>query len=113
MKKKRVYISGPISGLARSEYLRSFRERERELEAKGYRVTNPCRLPMCRWPWLYRLTLALDLVALSRCDHISMLPGWASSKGANVERYFAMKTNIDEMEVLSDGDVICRHIENQ
>ena len=91
MKYKRVYISGPMSGLTREEYLRNFREAEKELMAKGYtRIVNPIRVWACRWPWLYkivgyRLTLWWDIMLLKRCDAIYLLKGWGDSPGARRE----------------------------
>ena len=96
----RVYISGPMSGLTRKEYLRNFREAEKELMAKGYtRIVNPIRVWACRWPWLYRivgyrLTLLYDLWLLMRCDLIYKIPGWQESRGANIESCVAYHFNI-------------------
>lgn len=78
----KVYISGPISGRRREDYLAAFAERERWLREQGHdAICNPCRLAPCRFPWLYkvigyRLTLLYDLYHLMRCTHITMLPGW-------------------------------------
>ena len=77
MKRKRVYISGPMSGLSREYYMKCFAERERQLRMvhPDWRIVNPTKLAPCRWPWLYRLlgdrlTLAYDLWHLRRCTHI-------------------------------------------
>ena len=101
--KRRIYLSGPMSGLPRSEYRRKFREAERILHRHGYGVINPCRVWPCRFPWLYRLMNALlgkrlayavvrcyDLLLLmTRADGIAMLPGWQASRGARIENYVA------------------------
>lgn len=99
MKRQRIYISGPMSGLPREEYLRRFRERHVLLELDGWQVVNPASLAPCRWPWLYRLlgyrrTLAYDLYWLRRCTHLYMLDGWQHSKGARLERLTARRLNI-------------------
>ena len=84
-----------MSGLTREEYLRNFREAEKELRAKGYtRIENPIRVWACRWPWLYRivgyrLTLLYDLWLLSRCDVIHVLPGSIMSRGCRIEQSWA------------------------
>ena len=89
--KKRVYISGPMSGLDRWLYMEMFRRAEQSLRSHGYhKIVNPIRVWTCRWPWLYkvfgyRLTLLYDLWLLMRCDQIYKLPGWQQSKGANIE----------------------------
>lgn len=101
--KRKVYLSGPMSGVERADYVRRFREAERILRWHGYGVINPCRVWACRWPWIYRamefclghskayaLILAYDLILLmTRADGIAMLPGWEQSRGAQIENYVA------------------------
>ena len=102
--KRRIYISGPMTGIEPREYRRRFREAETILRRHGYGCINPCRVWPCRFPWLYRLMnallgrrltyaviLAYDLILLmTRADGIAMLPGWQSSRGAQIENYVAM-----------------------
>ena len=101
--KRRIYISGPMTGIEPREYRRRFREAETILRRHGYGCINPCRVWPCRFPWLYllmnallgkRLTyaviLAYDLILLmTRADGIAMLPGWQASRGAQIENYTA------------------------
>ena len=101
--KRRIYISGPMTGIEPREYRRRFREAEAILRRHGYGFINPCRVWACRFPWLYRLMnamlgrrltyaviLAYDLILLmTRADGIAMLPGWQSSRGAQIENYTA------------------------
>jgi hypothetical protein len=101
--KRRIYISGPMTGIEPREYRRRFREAEAILRRHGYGCINPCRVWPCRFPWLYRLMnallgrrltyaviLAYDLILLmTRADGIAMLPGWQSSRGAQIENYVA------------------------
>ena len=103
-KRRLIYISGPMSGIPRSEYQRKFREAGRILHRHGYGVINPCRVWACRWPWIYRamecvlgkrltyaVILAYDLILLmTRADGIAMLPGWQASRGAQIENYVSM-----------------------
>ena len=102
-KRRLIYISGPMSGIPRSEYRRKFREAERILHRHGYGVINPCNVWACRWPWIYRamewvlgkrlayaVVLCYDLLLLmTRADGIAMLPGWRASRGAQIENYVA------------------------
>lgn len=102
-KKRRIYISGPMTGIEPREYRRRFREAETILRRHGYGCINPCRVWPCRFPWLYRLMNALlgkrlayavvlcyDLLLLmTRADGIAMLPGWRASRGAQIENYTA------------------------
>lgn len=101
--KRRIYISGPMTGIEPREYRRRFREAETILRRHGYGCINPCRVWPCRFPWLYRLMnallgkrltyaviLAYDLILLmTSADGIAMLPGWEQSRGARIENYTA------------------------
>lgn len=100
-KRKRVYISGPMTGLTRREYMRRFAVAEVTLARLGYEPVNPARFTVCT-PWLfrligYRLTLIYDLWQLSRCDAIAYQPNWSASPGANVEHRYAMSVGIPEI----------------
>ena len=102
--KRRIYISGPMTGIEPREYRRRFREAETILRRHGYGCINPCRVWPCRFPWLFRLMnallgkrltyaviLAYDLLLLmTRADGIAMLPGWQASRGAQIENYVSM-----------------------
>ena len=102
--KRRIYISGPMTGIEPREYRRRFREAEAILRRHGYGCINPCRVWPCRFPWLFRLMnallgkrltyaviLAYDLLLLmTRADGIVMLPGWQASRGAQIENYVSM-----------------------
>ena len=104
MSKRRIYLSGGMSGVERADYVRRFGEAERILRRHGYGCINPCRVWPCRFPWLYRLMnallgrrltyaviLAYDLLLLmTRADGIAMLPGWRASRGAQIEIYVSM-----------------------
>lgn len=90
----RIYISGPISGREREEYMRQFSKAEEYLRGHGLQTVNPTRLLPCRWLWVYRLmgyrlTLLYDLFFLMRCQGVYMLDGWQQSRGARIERYVA------------------------
>lgn len=95
---KKIYISGPISGLPRKEYLKRFEDAAMRYESYRWTVVSPTWLAPCRHPWLYRLmgyrlTLAYDLWQMMRhrCSHIHMLKGWKQSLGARIERAVAIE----------------------
>jgi hypothetical protein len=102
-KKRRIYLSGGMSGIPRSEYRRRFREAEAILRRHGYGCINPCLVWACRWPWIYTamervlgkrwaysIVLCYDILLLAtRADGIAMLPGWEQSRGARIENYTA------------------------
>ena len=105
-KDKRIYISGPMSGVSRDEYLGNFRQAERELRMKGYNhIINPINVWACRTPWLYRIvgyrfTLWYDLRLLKRCDNIYMVGNdWHLSRGARLERLKAREWGIEELKI--------------
>ena len=103
MSKRRIYLSGGMSGVERAVYVRRFGEAEAILRRHGYGCINPCRVWACRFPWIYKamefclghskayaLILAYDLILLmTRADGIVMLPGWRASRGAQIENYVA------------------------
>lgn len=93
--KKRVYISGKIDGT--TDYMERFALGS-ELAKKrfeGCEVTNPSLfggvLP-ASMP--YSCYMEVCLVALRYCDTVLMLRGWRSSKGANVERAYALSLGL-------------------
>ena len=87
---RRVYISGPMSGLPDLNFP-AFHEAAAYLRAKGFNVVNPAEKqdegrPDMTWADYLRL----DIKLLMDCDAIYMLEGWASSKGARLERTIAL-----------------------
>ena len=93
--KKKVYISGKISGIPREQYMKMFGIAEQMLREKGYKAVNPTRFflsrhyqRLCRLIGhqnAYDLTLLYDLWRLMHCDLIYKIPGWKQSRGANIE----------------------------
>ncbi len=84
----RVYISGAITGKA--DYMENFERAQKKLEADGYQVFNPARLPSVTGNITYEEYMKLDIELLSLCDGIYMLFDWQESKGANREFGFAL-----------------------
>ena len=85
-KYRNIYISGPISGRERLEYIKHFKAAEDRLESQGYRVFNPAKVSD---------SLPSDLSHdeyMAIC--IYMLKGWKSSCGANREFGYAMGKGI-------------------
>ena len=87
----KVYISGKISGLPFGETKTKFDAAETELLKQGYEVVNPINngIPI-NAPW--ELHVAMDIVLLVGCHAIYMLPDWAYSKGATLEKNIAELT---------------------
>jgi len=105
MKKKRVYLSGRMSGLHHDIWWSHFIWRECEVTRKGYEVVNPARTIIAKLPILYkilgyRFTLWYDLRLLKRCQFFTMVgKDWHQSRGARLERLKAREWNIKELEL--------------
>jgi hypothetical protein len=102
MEKIKVYISGPISGIA--DYRANFADAEQELTGLGYEVVNPVTvgdalmLRLKREP-TYDEYMADDLEELAKCDNILLLDGWENSKGARIEWNKAKELGIDPIYI--------------
>lgn len=84
---KRIYISGPMSGLPDHNFP-AFNAEAARLRALGYDVVNPVDInpdPGTSW----HECLRNDLAALLTCDTLALLPGWQGSTGAHLEMHVA------------------------
>lgn len=100
MKKKKIYLSGPITSLpledARAMFLRS----EKHLRSYGFSVVNPMNnglSPDSSWEEHMRKDIAL----LLDCDYICLLPNYRQSKGAMLELSIATAL---QMTVINHSD---------
>ena len=86
--KRRVYVAGPMSGLPDANYP-AFMAAAQHLRGLGFDVFNPAEngLPADA-PWVDHMRV--DISMLMQCDAVYMLDGWASSKGARLERTIAL-----------------------
>ncbi len=82
-RRKRLYISGPMTGLPEYNYP-AFHAAARDLRAAGYLVSNPAERSLpADAPWIEHMRKNIRMMA--DCDGIAMLDGWQHSKGANAE----------------------------
>ena len=88
MRKKVVYISGPITGVER--YWEAFEKAEEELEAVGYIALVPTRLPKGLTNEQY---MRIDLAMIDVADAVLFLPGWRESPGALTENTYCTYTD--------------------
>ena len=91
---KKIYISGPISGLPLETVYNNFTNAEVQLLEQGYEVVNPINngLPTnATWEEHMRA----DLRLLLDCDAIYMLEGWEKSRGARIEYALAVDLKMD------------------
>ncbi|PTQ70393.1 DUF4406 domain-containing protein [Pseudomonas sp. GV071] len=82
---KRIYLSGPMTGLPDFNYP-AFNAEAARLRALGYEVVNPAENPpQASWADYMRQ----DIPQLLTCDTLALLPGWHNSRGARMEHYIA------------------------
>ena len=97
-KKKRVYISGPISVFDKKTYMLHFHRIECLIRDAGDYLVNPTRMwglfqPIFnRLPYKYQVIL--DCLFLASCDEILLLKGHESSRGCALEREVARWLNL-------------------
>lgn len=84
MKKKKIYLSGPITSLPLEDARRIFESAEEFIEKLGHTAVNPMKnglTPESTW----EEHMKRDLAMLLECDTICMLPNFRESKGAMLE----------------------------
>lgn len=87
---KRIYLSGPMTGLPDFNYP-AFNAEAARLRALGYEVVNPAENPpQASWADYMRQ----DIPQLLTCDTLALLPAWHNSKGARLEHYVAASMGI-------------------
>lgn len=96
--KKKVYISGAISGLPEDVYRKRFKKAEIFLKGLGYDVFNPVESHLIQEVYKkqgYAACLAKCMEKLRYCQCIYMLEGWPKSGGAIAEKAFANACKIE------------------
>lgn len=84
-KNKKVYISGPISGLPKSTVAQTFERAERDLRDEGYQnIINPCSM-FAGTGLSYDDIMAHCLELVRSSDLLVLLPGWQKSRGVAME----------------------------
>ena len=106
MKRKKIYISGQISGIEPEDAISTFNKMEKTLRAQGYSVANPTRLgieDVSGRGWDYYMKEGIKL--LMDCDGIYMLQSWTKSRGARIEWKLAYDLGMT-IYLESDGDLL-------
>ena len=93
IKKERIYISGPVTGLDPYYVKGLFTIAENKLKNEGLRPVSPIRYIAIDREWRQAMGIALSL--LISCEGIYMLPGWEKSEGATCELFYALITGKD------------------
>lgn len=90
---KRVYLSGPMTGLPELNFP-AFNAEAARLRSLGFVVVNPVDLnpdPATGWNECMRN----DLKALLDCDMLALLDGWQRSSGAHLEMHMAHRVGME------------------
>jgi len=96
-----AYISGPMTGLPDLNHP-AFQAAAQRLRAQGVQVISPHEItPPGAGPWSWAQHMRVDLAALLTCDVIVLLPGWETSRGAQLE-----KTVADALGLVVDYSLI-------
>lgn len=91
-KPRRVYISGPMTGMPDLNFPAFYRAAE-QLNAAGHDVVNPAEL--CKDDGMtWHDCMRVDIKALCDCDEIALLPGWEKSSGAHLELHIAHRIGL-------------------
>lgn len=90
---KRIYISGPMTGIADMNFA-AFNAEANRLRGMGYEVVNPVDVnPDVNIGW--HECMRRDLAALLTCDTLALLDGWQKSAGAHLEMHVAHRVGMD------------------
>lgn len=84
--KTAVYLAGKITG--DPYFFSKFLDAEQALEAQGYAVLNPARLPQDCLPWMSYMRICFAMI--DECSAVFFLPDWSESRGATWEYGYAV-----------------------
>ena len=112
MKKPRIYIAGPMRGLADFNYP-EFNDYALIFRAFGWHVENPAEIGakygtperINADPAMLAAVMAAEIHALETCDVIVLLKGWQKSVGAKKELHAALSAGL-EVRLASDAPSI-------
>lgn len=100
-KKKKIYLSLPISGYDLDDRRATALAKRKELEEEGFLVENPLEngLPVDAGTHAH---MKRDFEMLLKCDAIYMMEGWLRSAGCKVEFDVATASGLDVYMSVSD-----------
>lgn len=100
---RKIYLSGPISGVA--DYKERFLAAELFLE-KIYEadivILNPAKNPDGLKPDDY---MRISLAMIDAADFVSVMPGWANSRGAVIEVMYALYIGKPVLETYTGREI--------
>lgn len=90
---KRIYIAGPMTGIADLNYP-AFNAEAARLRGLGHHVENPAENPEPECgSWKGYMRMAIK--QLIECDTVFLLPGYTMSKGAMLEVHIALSLGMN------------------
>ena len=107
MRKKRIYIAGPMRGIEDNNYsafIYAFDEFMKYPELRdAWEVVNPVEIgegfgsagELADDPKLLKRLMELELAAVKSCDAILLLRGWEKSEGARGELRVAIDNQLE------------------
>ena len=91
MRKRYIYVSGPMTGLPKLNKP-AFNRAAKQLRKLGYKVISPPELDAGEPCDTWEDNLRRDLrILIDRCYAVATLPGWKKSRGAKLETHVARK----------------------
>lgn len=105
----RVYLSGPMAGLPEHNFP-AFHAHAKKLREAGYDVVNPAEIDNAGKTW--EGCLRADLREMCTCDAIALMPGWETSKGANLELHVAHRLGMKVLHLPPQFDLVT-HLRRQ
>lgn len=106
---RRIYISGPMSGLPDLNFP-AFHRVEAQLLNFGFEVVNPAKLNPPDTS--YDQCMKTDIREMLTCDTILLIPGWETSKGAHLELHIAHRVGMKAIvlpELSGAGEFVMRN----
>lgn len=93
---KKIYLSGPITGLDYNQVAEAFENAAHEIRAMGFEPVSPmCNGVAIEAGWDSHMRA--DIKLLLDCEGIHMLPDWRNSRGAILEYQIAKALGIYEI----------------
>ena len=93
MKTKKLYITGPMTGIPENNFP-LFHKVAKGLREMGYETVNPAELLPSGLSVEWEDFMREDITHLMKCDGVVLLPGWSRSRGAKIEVQLAMDLNM-------------------
>jgi len=97
MASKRIYISGPMTGMPEHNFP-AFHAVADRLRKAGWSVVNPAENFKGRTDLPREAYMRMDVALMATCNAIAMLPMWRESRGARVEYLLAREMGMELLD---------------